>query len=439
VKLPQTGPFTVKGRLTGSPKALSLTEAQGSVSRESLSVAATGKVEDLLSFKGIDLEVEATGKEFAEIGTLFSTKLPELGSFDVSGHLIGSMTALALGDLSAVVGRSDLNGSGEVEFRKRPKITLLLASGLIDLTPLLGEAKKEENSLGKKGERERRLFPDDPLPFRLLAKVDADIVLNARRVRVREAGLEFGRLALTLDESELAIDTIEAVYKGAKISGHAHFYPGSPPTIATKFLVQNFDLGGFLKETGATGEVEGHLDIAADLKSRGDSVHALMANLDGTAGAVMGKGYASKYLDLLGMDLSRKVIPFWGKHKEAGRIKCGLVQFDIKNGLAASQAFVFSTKLTVLTGEGEINLDTEQVNFLLSPEPKKFSLFSLATKLRVEGSLQDPTVRPDMTSLATKGIKSLSALVVGPLGLLAPFVNLGAHQKHPCDVGGMEK
>jgi uncharacterized protein involved in outer membrane biogenesis len=438
VKLPRTGPFTVKGRLTGSPKELSLTEAQGSVSRESLSVAATGKVEDLLSFKGVDLEVKATGKEFAEIGTLISTKLPELGSVDLSAHLTGSMTALALGDLSAVVGKTDLNGSGKVEFRKRPKITLMLASGLIDLTPLIGESKKEEK-LGEKSERERRLFPDDPLPFRLLEKVDADIVLNARRVRVREAGLEFGRLALTLDESELAIDTLEAVYKGAKITGHAHFYPGSPPTITTKFLVQDFDLGGFLKETGASNEVEAHLDIEADLKSRGDSVHALMANLDGTAGAVMGKGYVSGYLDLLGMDLSRKVIPFWGKHKEAGRVKCGVVEFDVKHGLAMSQAFVFNTKLTILTGEGEINLATEEVNFLLSPEPKDPSLFSLATKLRVGGTIQDPTVRPDMTALVTKGIKSLSALVVGPLGLLAPFVNLGARQKHPCDIGGMEK
>jgi uncharacterized protein involved in outer membrane biogenesis len=439
MKLPRTAPFTVKGRLTGSAKALSLTEAQGNVGRESLSLAASGKVEDLLSLRGVDLAVKATGREFAEIGALIGTKLPELGSFNLSGNLTGSRTALALEDSSAIVGKTDLNGSAKVEFRNRPKITLVLASGLIDLTPFVQESKDGEKKLAKERERDRRLFPDDPLPFRLLQKVDADIVLKARRIQVKEAGLEFGRLILSLDDSELAIDTLEAVYKGAKISGHAHFYPGSPPTIATKFLAQNFDLGGFLRETGASDEIEEHLDIAADLKSRGDSVHTLMANLDGTAGAVMGKGYASKYLDLLGMDLSRKVIPFWGKHKEAGRIKCGVIQFDIKNGLATSQAFVFNTKLTVITGEGEINLATEQVNFLLSPEPKRFSLFSLATKLRVEGSIQDPTVRPDMASLAKKGIKSLSALVVGPLGLLAPFVNLGAHQKHPCEIGSIGK
>ena len=439
VSLPQTGPFDVKGRLTGSIKALSLTEAQGNVTREGLRLAARGKVEDLLSCRGIDLKVTATGKEFAEIGTLTGTKLPELGSFDLSGHLTGSRTALALEGLSAIVGKSDLTGSAKVEFRKRPKITLVLASGLLDLTPLVRGSKEAQKKLAQKGGRDRRLFPDDPLPFRLLEKVDADIVLNARRIQVREAGLEFGRLTLTLDDSELGIDTLEAVYKGAKVSGYAHFYPGSPPAVATKFLVQNFDLGGFLRETGASGEVEGHLDIAADVKSRGDSVRTLMAHLDGSAGAVMGKGYVSKYLDLLGMDLSRKVMPFWGSSKEAGRVNCGVIQFDIKNGLATSQAFVFDTELTVLTGEGEINLGTEQVNFLLAPQPKDPSLFSLATKLRISGTIQDPTVRPDMLSLATKGVKFLSALAVGPVGLLAPFVNLGAHEKHPCEIGSIGK
>ena len=39
-----------------------------------------------------------------------------------------------------------------------------------------------------------------------------------------------------------------------------------------------------------------------------------------------------------------------------------------------------------------------------------------------------------MASLAFKGAKALSALAVGPVGLLAPFVSLGAHKKHPCDV-----
>jgi hypothetical protein len=58
----------------------------------------------------------------------------------------------------------------------------------------------------------------------------------------------------------------------------------------------------------------------------------------------------------------------------------------------------------------------------------------LWTKLRVSGTIMDPRVRPDTLSLLSKGARALSALAIGPLGLLAPFVHLGAHKTHPCDV-----
>lgn len=438
-KLPKTGPFTVKGRLIGSGKTLSLQAAEGSVSRDSLRLAVNGKIKDLLALEGIDLKVKGSGKEVAEIGPLIGTKLPEFGSLDVTGNLSGSSKALALNGLSVIVGKSDFNGSAKVEFRKRPKITLVLESGLIDFTPLIGEEKKEEKKVSEKGEYDKRLFPDDPLPFKVLKKVDADIVLKAKSMKAREAQFELGHLTLTLTESELSIDTLEAVYKGVKISGNIHINPGSPPEVTTKFLVQNFDLGSFLREILADDKVEAHIDIAADLKGRGDSAHTLAADLDGTIGFVMGQAYLSKYLDLIAMDLSQKVIPFWGSHKKQGQVNCAVVQFDTKNGLATSQAFVFDTAIQILSGEGDINLETEKVNFLLIPKPKHPGLLNIATKLRISGTIQHPNVRPDMASLATKGVKSVGTLALGPLGLLSPFVHLGAHQKHPCDVQSIGK
>jgi hypothetical protein len=46
----------------------------------------------------------------------------------------------------------------------------------------------------------------------------------------------------------------------------------------------------------------------------------------------------------------------------------------------------------------------------------------------------DPRVRPDKLALLEKGALALSSLVVGPLGLLAPFIHLGANQAHPCNI-----
>jgi len=433
-KLPETGVFTLSGQLTGTGKHLSLQHAEGNVSRNSLRLAVNGKIEDLFTLGGIALELKGSGKELAEIGPLIEKKLPSFGGFQVNGNLSGSSEALALDDLALIVGKSDFNGSAKVEFRRRPKITLVLESGLVDFTPLVGEAEKDEEKVSQKGGQSIRLFPDDPLPLGILKKVDADIVLKAKRVKAREAQFDLGRLTLKLKDSDLSIDKLQAVYKGTKVSGNVHLYFASPPHIATKFLVQGFDLGSYLREVGASDNAKGHVDIAADLKSEGNSVHTLMANLNGTISFVMGRSHMSKWLNLLAIDLSKEVIPYWGKHQKADNIICAVADFDIKKGLATSQAFVFDTKAGVLTAEGDINLETEQINFLLVPKPKGISLTSLYTNLRITGSIQDPKVRPDLTSLALKGARALSALVVGPVGLLAPFVSLGAHEKHPCDV-----
>ena len=294
--------------------------------------------------------------------------------------------------------------------------------------------EKDEQKTASKGKQKRRLFSDDPLPFDALKKVDADIVLKAKNIHAKDARLEFGHLKLILEDSNLSINKLEATYKKTKISGNLHIDPGSPPQVVTNFLVQNFNLGDFLKETGKSDQVRAIVDIAAHGKSRGDSVQSLMANLDGSVGAVMGNGFLSKYLDLISVDLTKKARLFWGRHKKADQIKCAVVQFDIKDGVATSRAFVFNTQIGLLTGEGKINLGTERVDFLLVPKPKNPGLLELSTKLRVSGTMLDAKVRPDHLALLEKGALALSSLVIGPIGLLAPFVRLGAHKKHPCDI-----
>jgi uncharacterized protein involved in outer membrane biogenesis len=432
-KLPATNKFTTQGRLTGSAKELSLREVKGNVSRGRLNLTFNGGIMELFALEGINFKLKAMGKELAEIGPLVGANLPKLGPFDVSGRLLGSAKTISLVGFSAIVDKSDFKGLAKVEFRKRPKITVRLESSVIDFTPLMRIAEKDKKELGKEDKRERRLFPEDPLPFDALKMADADIVVKARNIHVRDAQLEFGHLFLILEDSSLSIDKLEATYKQTKISGNLHLDSGSPPQVATKFLVQNFDLGNLLKEAGVSDQVRAVVDIAAHGNSRGDSVHSLMADLDGSIGAVMGKGFLTEYLDLLSVNLSQKVIPIWGSHKKAGEINCAVVQFDIKKGVATSQAFVFDSQIGVLTAEGDTNLGTEQVNFLLVPKPKNLGL-TLSTKLRVSGTIMNPKVRPDTLDLLTKGALALSSLAVGPIGLLAPFVHLGAHKKHPCDI-----
>jgi uncharacterized protein involved in outer membrane biogenesis len=432
-KLPATDQFELKGRLTGSAEALALNEAQGSARRGSMNLVINGGITQLLALEGIDVALKASGKELAEIGELFGKKLPDLGPFNVSAGLSGSAKAISLNAFTAIIDQSDFKGLAKVEFRQHPKITLRLESSLIDFTALMKTSEKVESKTGDQDLQKSRLFSDEPLPFDVLKKVDADVLMKARNIRAKDAQFEFGYLTLKLENGDFSIDKLEATYKKTKISGTLHVDPGSPPQVATNFLVQNLNLGSLLKETGVSDQVKAIIDIAAEGKSRGNSLHSLMAQLDGSIGAVMGKGYLTKYLNLISINLTQKAMQIWGRHNKVHQIKCAVIQFDIKQGIAESQAFVFNTQAGTLTGEGQINLGTEEVNFLLVPKSKYPSL-ALSTKLRVTGTIMDAKVRPDNLALLTTGAEMLSSLAIGPLGLLTPFVHLGAFKKHPCDV-----
>jgi uncharacterized protein involved in outer membrane biogenesis len=396
--------------------------------------SASGEITQLLLLDGIDIRLTASGKELSEVGLPAGASLAKLGPFNFDGTLTGSAKAISSDDFTVAVAKSDFKGSAKIEFGKRPKISLQLESEVVDFSPFLKKTELDIKEQTQAHKEKQHLFSDEPLPFDVLKTVDADIELKARNIHVRDSHFEFGHLSLNLLNGNLSLDSLEATYRNAKITGHSQLNLLLPARVEVEFLVQDFNLGKYLREQGVSDEIRAHVDIAALGNSRGNSVRALMSNLDGTIGAVMGKGHLTRYLDLISVDLSQKVIQFWGKHREAGEIKCAAVEFDIEGGVATSKVFVFDSQIAILTAKGSIDLASEKVDFLLDPKPKQPGLMNLSTKLRVTGSILDPKVRPDMVSLAIKAGEALSFLVVGPIGLLAPFVHLGAHEKHPCDI-----
>ena len=432
--LPESGPFKASGRLSGSPHKLVISSLNASVQLGLARFGITGRVNDLLQLQGIELGFEGTGKAFAELGQLFNTQLPELGPFSFDGQLNGSSKQLDIRHFSAKIENSDFNGWSTVQFGNKPRITVKLESGLIDITRIIDQLKDENPETNRKTPAARQTpFSHEPLPFALLGALDADISLRARNIKARDATLEFGQLAVRIDDGQLRMDTLEATYRNSRISASLNIRSGPPAIVSTRFLVQGFEFGRFLRETNISDKVEVKADFAADLRSLGQTPHRLAANLDGIFAAVFGKGKMPRFLDLLAEDLSRRVISIWGSSSKSGNLNCGIVQFAIQQGVASSNAFLFDTQVGYLKGKGNINLASEQISFLLSPHPRDASLFSLKTKLRISGSVSDPSVRPDAKSLMLKGSKALSALVLGPAGLLAPFVTLGARNPHPCD------
>jgi hypothetical protein len=154
---------------------------------------------------------------------------------------------------------------------------------------------------------------------------------------------------------------------------------------------------------------------------------------------VIGKGHVPHALDMLAADLSDRVIPFWGSHKRAGELDCGVMEFSIKQGIATSKTFLLDTHLGHYKAQGHTNFDTEKINFLLIPKPKKLTLASLSTKLSVTGTISHPEVKPTVSGVLETAAEDILTFTLGPIGLLIPFERMGAQKKHPCDMQKLKK
>jgi hypothetical protein len=120
--------------------------------------------------------------------------------------------------------------------------------------------------------------------------------------------------------------------------------------------------------------------------------------------------------------------------ERSGRLRLKLVQQEKAN----PQGRLADHRVGILAGEGKIDLGSEEVNFSLLPKSKHPSM-RLATKLRVSDTVMEPKVSVYKMSALTRRASDFSFLAVGALGLLAPFVHLGANKVHPCDIKSIEQ
>jgi uncharacterized protein involved in outer membrane biogenesis len=88
--------------------------------------------------------------------------------------------------------------------------------------------------------------------------------------------------------------------------------------------------------------------------------------------------------------------------------------------------------VTNVSGEGNINLKTEEMDLTLKPQPKDRSLFSLRTPLHIKGTFGQPDVGPDMGRLAARGGGAIAMGILNPLLAIIPLIEEGKGKDSPC-------
>jgi AsmA family protein len=424
-------PFTIAGRTGGLGALLDGATPWPVKLRATIDkVSATldGTIAQPRAGKGIALDVTVAADRLADLAALAGVALPASGAFKLAGHLSDGDGRFAIDRLDAHLGASDLKGRIEVTTGTRSRLAATLDANRINLADFTGPAAASAPQ--RKAER---VFPADPLPFALLKAGDVELKLAARQLVAVAATLDNFAVDLALANGLLELRKLTGQFRGSPLTLAAMVdaRPATPLVTVTGKL-EKFDLGVFLKAMAATDLLTGAVDLDLSGRGAGGSLRQIMAGLDGRLVAVMGKAeLATPLFDLIGADLAQSVMP-WAAQDRSTHINCAVVRFDARRGTATSDAMLLDTAKVTVQGTGTIDLGSERIALVLTPQPKERSLISLATPIDVGGTLAAPSLSPDRLALAKGAAGAVIGNVIIPFGFLVPLISGGTGDENPC-------
>ena len=116
------------------------------------------------------------------------------------------------------------------------------------------------------------------------------------------------------------------------------------------------------------------------------------------------------------------------------KLNCVVANIDIEDGVARSDPLLMDTQRITIAATGALNLESEELNFVFAPRPKRASLISLTNPVSVSGTLADPKVSVTVlprSRTAAAGAGALAGLV-NPGYLIFAWTRTGWGDANPC-------
>ena len=428
--------------------------------------------------------VSLEGSSLVHLGRLVQINMPDLGPFTVAGRAAVRGRTIGLSGLHATVGNSDVTGRMEASWMgSRPRVEGIVSSELIEV-PIIErradvlvasertkeslpqamkkggeEAAATAHSIGKevkqfvdpfqlersKGPNENtRLIPEWVLPVESLRSADLDVQWTVNRLSAPPVEFHDVVGMLALKDGMLTLGPISLVHDGAVTTGLLTM-DGTRDDVPTRVEITttHTNYGGLFNAFRITDKVEGSADIHFISQGNGRTLREQLAHVNGHLEIVAGPArLATRYVELWANNLMTVMLSQAWQRQEFTQYHCAAGSFDILNGKMKAGALLIDGTDHTIVAAGMLALDTEEVDFLVTPRPKDVALLSLAVPIRLTGRLASPQVSTKANSIAAS--KAWEVLhVADPLGLTlsVPHVILADNaegtaspDKNPCIV-----
>jgi AsmA family protein len=205
------------------------------------------------------------------------------------------------------------------------------------------------------------------------------------------------------------------------------------PEIAIDSRLTDVRLSQFKTKDGQE-PLDGTMVGRAILHGRGKSLHEVGSTAEGTLSIAVPHGdIRNAFAELMGINAANGLGLLLTKNQDKTGIRCGVANFKAEGGVFAAQDIVFDTDKVLITGKGQIDLGTENLDLTLNGQPKKFRFFRIKSSIALDGTLSKPKVgitpgnTPGQIALAT-----VLGVVATPLASVLAFIDPGLAKDADC-------
>lgn len=411
-------------------------------------IDARGALMEPFDFGRLNLQLEASGPDLADLYGLTGLAFPNTPPYRVEGRLTRNQKLWQVAGLNGRLGDSDISGDLEVDTAgERPMLTAQLASRVLDFDDLAaifggapsaaaGEAVSAgQQATGAKLRAERRFFPDAPLDVTRIRSMDAEVTYRAERIETPDFPLRGGRLVMSLkdgvlDAQELVFTLPQGAFAGQiKLDARK-----DTPVTSVDMRLTEARLENLIPVGDGPPPLVGDLVGRVRLTGAGLSVRQAMADADGEVLLVIPRGEVREaFAELLGINVVRGLGLLLSEDQSRTEVRCAVAHFQARDGILQANPFIFDTTPVLGRGEGTIDLGRERLSLRIDGEAKEPRLVRLLAPVTVAGQLAAPQIGVETgAAIAQGGLGLALGALATPLAALLPFVDPGLAEDAAC-------
>ncbi len=357
-------------------------------------------------------------------------------AIQMEGRVAGKRDSIDLNNMRLALDDSTVTGNLRIAQGETLNISGEIKTDVIDLNRFFessdaqaGQPTKDvrtsEGAQKTASSKPQRVFSSDPLPLEDLIAVTGDLTVQADKVVYDDLTLTNLTSAVIAQDGVLQTKAVTFNLSGGTFTGSFALDVNATPSLTVEATLSDIDLADLLTSLGNDDAISGKTDLHISLNGQGQSATQIAETLSGSSELIIQDGTVkSGVIDFLAADFFRALASSVGS--EETPLHCVVSRFDIDKGLATSKILLMETDLIQITGDGTINLGTEDIDINLHPRAQDLSVVNFEFDYAIGGTLAAPRYAPKATSVALSIAKTAAGTALtGGLGTIGSNVATG--------------